>query len=130
MTDIRDEFIVNDDYEKRRTNELIKRLLPFCKVSKKGKVILEDWNISAKEKVGIVLVSRYLASNIDSTISSSVTIAELSEYLLIPKNQVRARIKDLKNDKIVRTIERGIFQAEPTRIDKFLTKLENKEDGA
>lgn len=126
MEKIKEKFIVPENIDEKRIEEFITRLLPFCKVTKSGAVIIEKSELTNVEKIEISLLARYLANRVDSGISAEVNGEELSNSLIISKEQVLARLKDLKDKKFVFRISKGIYKVNPLKIDSYLKSLENK----
>jgi len=126
MEDLKGKFIVSEEIDEKRIRELVERSLPFFRVSKSGEVIIDKSELSSLEKVKASLVARFLAHKLDSGISPEVNAEELSGYLMIPKNQVAARLKELGDEKFAFRVRRGIYSVNPSRIEDFLNDLENE----
>jgi len=126
MEDLKEKFIVSEKVDEKRIEEFVKRLLPFCKVTKSGGIVIEKRKLTSIEKVKLSLVARYLANRLEPTISSEVNGDELSNSLMIPKNQVLARLKELKDKKFAFRISKGVYQVNPLKIEAFLNNLESK----
>jgi hypothetical protein len=125
MATIKERFIVSDEIEQKILEKFIERLLAFCKVTESGRVIVERTDITNENKIRLAIVARYLASRIETQISPRITSKELSDYLLMPQNQVNSRLKELKDKKIINFVERGVYEADPTKIESFIKELEN-----
>jgi hypothetical protein len=126
MNDLKKRFIVDDDLEKQKTESYVERLLPFCKVTKNGNIILDDKVTTSLDKVKTALVGRFLANKIEPSIPAEVTAEELSKNLDIPKDQIYARLKDLKKAKVAVNSQKGGYEAKPLEIGKVLDELEKK----
>lgn len=126
MESLKDQFIISDDVDEKRLKQFVERLLPFCKVTESGKVIIGKGKLTVSEKIGIVLVARYLANRLSPTILPEMGAEDLSDNLLVPRDQILARIKNLKDGKLVRSSSRGVYGVDPTRIGSFLKELERK----
>jgi hypothetical protein len=126
MERLKDKFIVSEKIDEKRIREFTERLLPFCKVTKSGGVIIERAELTTVEKIGIALAARFLANSLDSEISPEVNGEELSNSLMIPKNQVLARLKELRDEKFAFRVSKGVYKVNPFKIDDLLKSLENK----
>jgi len=126
MEHLKEKFIVSEKIDEKRIREFIERLLPFCKVTKSGGVIIEKAELTTVEKIGIALAARFLANSLDSEISPEVNGEELSNSLMIPKDQVLARLKELRDEKFAFRVSKGVYKVNPFKIDDLLKSLENK----
>ncbi|MCX8000383.1 MAG: hypothetical protein N3A69_15760 [Leptospiraceae bacterium] len=82
--------------------------------------------MTTKDQVGLALVMRFLANSLERGIPIEVNAKELSHFLGIPKDQVVARLADLKDEKIAIRVDKGVYKANPAQIGRFLDNLENK----
>jgi len=126
MENLKEKFIVSEKIDEKRIKEFVERLLPFCKVTKSGGVIIGKTELATIEKIETALAARFLANSLDSEISSEVNGEELSNSLMIPKDQVLARLKELKDRKFAFRVSKGVYRVNPFKIDDLLTSLENK----
>ncbi len=126
MKNLKEKFIVSEEIDEKRISEFVERLLPFCKVTKSGGIIIEKAGLTTIEKIKIALTARFLANHLDSEISSDVSGDELSSSLMIPKNQVLARLKELKDKKFALRVSKGVYRVNLFQIDDLLKDLENK----
>jgi hypothetical protein len=129
MENLKERFIVSEKIDEKRIKEFVERLLPFCKVTKSGGIIIENPRLTTLEKVKVALIARFLANSLDSEISPEVNGEELSNSLMIPKNQVLARLKELKDEKFAFRVSKGVYRVNPFKIEDFLKELENKYKG-
>ena len=124
MKELKDRFIVDEKFDKKKVEKFVERLLPFCKVTKTGAILLERDDFTSTEKIKIALVARFLANSLDESISAEVNSEELSNHLMIPKNQVVARLKELKDERFAFRVSRGIYKVNPLKINDFLNTIE------
>jgi hypothetical protein len=129
MENLKERFIISEKIDEKRIKEFVERLLPFCKVTKSGGIIIENPRLTTLEKVKVALIARFLANSLDSEISPEVNGEELSNSLMIPKNQVLARLKELKDEKFAFRVSKGVYRVNPFKIEDFLKELENKYKG-
>lgn len=126
MENLKEKFIVSEKIDEKRIKQFVERLLPFCKVTKSGGIVIEKAELTTIEKIKIALTARFLANSLDSEISPEVSGEEISNSLMIPKDQVLARLKELKDEKFAFRISKGIYKVNPFKIDELLNSLENK----
>jgi len=82
--------------------------------------------MSTKDQIGLALIMRFLANRLKEEIPAEVNVKELSQCLNIPKDQVVARLADLKEEKIAIRSDKGVYKANLLQIGKFLENMENK----
>jgi len=126
MEELKKTFIVNEEIDESRIKEFVERSLAFCRVTKNGGVIISNNELSNIERIKISLVARFLANKLDSGISPEVNSEELSDFLMIAKDQVSARLKDLRDERFAGRASKGVYVVNPLMISEFLTTLENK----
>jgi len=126
MENLRDKFIVNEEINQKQILSFIERSLSFCRVTKTGGVIIDEGKLTNLEKIKLSLVARFLANKLDPSISAEVNSEELSGYLMISKDQVVARLKNLKDERFATRTGKGVYAVNPFRIGEFLASVENK----
>ncbi len=125
-------FIVEDDIEHETIKQLISQILNFCKVDKNGYVIIFNKNFKKIDKILLILSARYLGNRLQQelgkevTIQEEVTNIEIANILKEKQTIVSARLKDLKDDRKVFSVRRGVYKVAPYVIAKFLNKLEEE----
>jgi hypothetical protein len=126
LEELKKKFIVEENLEGKKLEDFVKRILPFCKITKDGEVIIEIEKPTTTEKVKLALVAKKLASHLDSNISPETNFDTLSKSLDIPRDQVKARLKELTDEKFALRVDRGKYKANPLKIGKFLSDIEKK----
>ena len=129
MEHLRKKFIVDEEIGARKIEEFVERMLPFCKVTKNGGIIIERTDFTGSDKIKIALTARFLANALDSDIPSEVSADELSSSLMIPKDQVQARAKEIVDSKFASRVSKGVYKVNPFKIDDLLASLEHKYGG-
>jgi hypothetical protein len=102
---------------------LLELAVEHCAVDTKGEVEIKNATLLAKEKIALVLVARFIAHQLDETISGEVTIDELARNTSIAAVQVRARTSELAKARQVEVVDRGVYRAMLHRIEPFLQSL-------
>jgi hypothetical protein len=126
LEDLKKKFIVDDSFDEKKLAEYVGRLLPFCKISKSGEILVEIEQATTVEKVKLGLAARFVANNLQKEIPSEIDADDLSKFLDIPKNQVAARLNELKDNKFAISVERGLFSINPRALSPFLDEMEAK----
>jgi hypothetical protein len=121
-------FIVSDDWLRDRLEVVTSELLRHCVTDRVGQVHVSNPNLSAKQRVMLVLVARMVASQFEPKISSTVTVKELAKSTGLPENQVRARGNDWVKRKFADSPKRGAFRAVQHKIEDFLNILPKGTD--
>ena len=124
--DLKNSFIVDENPDEKRIEGYVKRLLPYCKITKIGAVIFNCEEVKTLDRLKICLVARFIAHFIEPAISSEVHHDEFNSVLNIPKNQVRARLNDVRKEGFVDLLEEGKYRVRSYEINKFLDKLDEK----
>jgi hypothetical protein len=124
MEELKKKFIVEEKLDEKRIADYVKRILPFCKISKDGLVIIEIKGVTSLQQVKLALVARFLANYMDNTIPTEISNHELSTSLNIPEDQISARLKDLREDRFAIPVRKGVNQANPLQIERFIVELE------
>jgi hypothetical protein len=124
VEELKKKFIVEEKLDEKRVANYIERILPFCKISKDGMVIVETKNLKTLQQVKLALVARFLANYLDKNIPAEMGNGELSNSLSIPEDQIAARIKELREGKFAISVKRGLHQANPLQIERFMIELE------
>lgn len=125
--ELKKSFIVNrEEYQKEKLPDFISRALGFCTVDSEGGIHINNFSLTVRDKIVVALIARFLAHQLQSTIDSSMTGEEISTILDIDKAVTFARLKDLCDTKMVRRIEKGIYEIVPFYVEPLLTELQSK----
>jgi hypothetical protein len=116
-------FIVTDDWIRDHLEAITTQLLRHCVIDKLGTVHVKNRNLTAKQRVMLVLAARTVASRLDPDISGTVTVSEIARATGLAENQVRARGNDWVVAKFAESPKRGAFRAVQPRIEDFLNGL-------
>lgn len=69
------------------------------------------------------MAARAIASQMDESQKSEVTVAELAANSGLPENQVRARAAELVKDKFVSSPKKGYYAAIPYKVEALLDSV-------
>src|SRR5260370_29586630 len=97
LEQLREEFLVDGDLGEKRLEDLIRKILPYCVVSRDGFVELRRADLSGKARVKLVLAARLLASILDKAVSGDLTTEKLSEQPRLRKIQTAVHRKECFN---------------------------------
>jgi len=125
MEELKKKFIVEEKLDEKRVTNYIERILPFCKISKDGMVIIETKDLKTLQQVKLALVARFLANYLDKNIPTGMSNGELSNSLNVPEDQIAARMKELRENKFATPVKRGLHQVNPLQIERFIVELES-----
>jgi hypothetical protein len=131
IEELKRQFLVDGDVLKMRLEPIVSKALRHCKTDRNGQVLISNNNLSSKQQVILILAARAVASQLDSTISAEVTVAEIHRYTGLPENQVRARGNEAIKDKFAESPKPGSYRAVAHKIEVFIDGLpaptENKK---
>lgn len=127
IKELRKKFIIDEsEYDTERIKEDIDRLIPYCKVSASGRVLIRTKGLTEKKKVGLVVVARYIGHRLDSKIDESLKIDDISNYTGTKRDNVMAYLSELVKEGICNREKAGSYRANPGQISDFLDELEKK----
>jgi len=130
LENLEKEFIIDGDMEQEDIQQLISRILKFCKIDKNGYVMIYDKNLKLIDRILLILSARYLGNRLQQKLNREITIndqvsnREISNMLREKDLVVNARLKDLKDERKVIPVKRGVYKIAPHIIDQFLSELE------
>lgn|GEM_PF-1718537 len=135
LKELAKEFILEDDIEQENIQLLVSDILKFCKIDKRGYVVITEKKLKTQDKIMLILSARYLASKLQEKINSEITIdekvsnKELVDMLKEKDMIIGARLRDLREGRVVEQISRGVHRVCAHAIEGFLGKLEEGKNG-
>jgi hypothetical protein len=123
IEELKKQFIAEDDVLKARLEPIVRKALAHCRIDKNGQVLITNEKLTGREQIRLILAARAIGSQMDSNISSEVSVVEITKYTGLPANQVRARGKDSIEDKFAESPRPGIYRAMPHKVEAFLDCL-------
>ncbi len=125
-------FILKEDVEHEDIKTLVDRVMKFCKIDSNGYVLISaKGKTTISDRILLVLTARYLANRLQHKLGKKTTIVqegtnkELAKMLGEKESVIKARIKELKDEKKVIPVKKGVYRIAPYAIEGFLTKLES-----
>ena len=125
IEDLKKQFIIDDDALKSRLEPIIPKVLTHCVIDRKGLVHVTTRGLPARSQVMLTLSARAIGSELDPSISATVPIRDISLSTGLPEDQIRARARDLIEDKSASSPEQGHYRAAFHKIEAFLDELPN-----
>ncbi len=122
--DLTRQFIVDESDTRRNTQELIKKVLKFGKVSKTGDIIIEDRSLSKDNILKLALVVRFLAHSLDESIPESIRPSDLTKVMSERIEAVGSRLSVLVKSNFAKKDGYGKYVVHHYKIEKFLAELE------
>ncbi len=101
----------------------MEKLLQYCKLTTKGRVIITSKGLTDKTRIAIIVFARYLAHKLDKSIPDLVSTEEMAALGEIQKSSVRGRTTDLVDGGLIVRVEQGQFRAVAASIDDFFEML-------
>jgi hypothetical protein len=126
IEELKKNFIVDVDLLRDNLERLVTKALNHCKIDTNGNVLITDSKLPGKDQLMLTLVARGIASQLDSKISASVTVAEIRKFTGLPSDQIRARGQDLIKAKLAESTKRGTYRALSHKIEAFLDGISAK----
>ena len=119
-------FIVDDDVIKARLEVLVTKALQHCVVDTRGRVHVNDTKLASRDKLKLALAARQLASQLETTIPSHMSVNDLMESTGLPRDQVRARMSEIIKERFAVASDSGVFSAVLHKIESFLDSLKSQ----
>ena len=130
LTELKRKFIVSStQYDEERVPKLIERMLKYCKVDDKGRVIFENPDLTTRERVKAVMLAKFLASKLDENISADMDADDISTSANIPRDQAIARANEFVSNKYFMRIGKARYAIAAFSVDKILNELDSKYGG-
>jgi len=121
--ELKRKFIVSIDVLKERLEPLVTKALDHCVVADNGTVHVTSKHLGPKDRIRLVLAARSLAAQLTDDMSPEVSVRDLVSSTGIPENQIRARANELVKERFATSAKRGLYVANPHRIEPFLGSL-------
>ena len=129
LEELKNKWIIDEkSFDEKKIAQYVKRLMRYCKITKTGEVDLTGLGdkFTLKDKIKLALVARFIASKLDESIKPFLSAREISNFFMVDKIQVSARLKEIKDEKLSIREKKGTYRVIPTKIEKILKELESK----
>ena len=122
---LKNKFIIGEgEYDTNKLKEHINALLSYTKLIEDGRVIFQRNDLDTKDKIGLVLLSRFIGNKLNEKFESILSVDKISSYTKIEKGSIYARAKELKDEGYISIPERGKYQFNSYMIDQYLESIE------
>ncbi len=129
LEELKNKWVIDEKaFDEKKIAQYVKRLMRYCKITKTGEVDLTELGdkFTLKDKIKLALVARFIASKLDESIKPFLSAREISNFFMVDKMQVSARLKEIRDEKLSIREKKGIYRVIPTKIEKILKELESK----
>jgi hypothetical protein len=127
LEELKNKFIVDRKrYDKEKLPSFVERILRYCVISPDGHVQIQNQSLSTKEKIGVCILARFLASELDGSIKKDMTSTEIAETLALDRQIVFARINELTGEGLTESAMKGVYEIIPYSIEIFLNRLDER----
>jgi hypothetical protein len=124
--ELRKKFILDEEAATDRIETLVTEMCEWCAVDPKGRVIVKRQDLVSRDRVKLVLSARWLASELDQSISSGVSTLELETSTGLPRDQLRARISEIVRARFATPVSKGVYAASPMHVEAFARELRDR----
>jgi hypothetical protein len=125
--DLKRKFILDDAAIRDSLEEVVNIALQYCAVDTKGNVHLKEHDLPGKLRVKVVLSAKTIASQLDESLRSEISVADLSKATGLAENQARARASEAVDEGFAESPTRGSYRANSFRIAQFLKGLGRRQ---
>jgi len=128
---VREKFFEEREYNKEYVLRFIERIADFVTVNPKTQEVnIIKSKLTTKEKVCLVVIARFLANQLEEGISPEVTIEEVARYTRIDEPQVRARLSELVDERVLYRVAKGVYSVRSfSAIEKWVNSIIEKYGG-
>jgi hypothetical protein len=123
---LKNSFFVDENPDDKKVEEYTKKIMPYCRPNKQGAPVFSNQDIKSLDRIKAFLVVRYIANHWETSIPREIVLDEFVNLLDIPKTQVIARLKDIRDEKFADVTDSGSYRAKPNKIPEFLDRLDAK----
>ena len=126
-------LIKNENLEQKELETYLSGITRYCTLSKDGFVLINppfDKSLTTKDKVHLILSARFIAHELqkalgrDLPISETIDSQELARMIMLDKGIVQARVSDLKKERKVTDVSKGVYKATLQGIKPLLENLQ------
>lgn len=130
LEEVRKSLIKDEEsFEEKELIELGRKINKICELDRKGGVFFKRDRLGDKDKIKFILVARFIARKIEDffadkpekeRISPCIKKEEIETILKKSRDQIRARLSDLRKDGFIENIDRDSYQIKPRFVHKIL----------
>jgi hypothetical protein len=123
---LKNSFFIDENPDDKKIEEYTRRIMPYCRPNKQGAPIFANDGIKTLDRIKAFLVLRYITNHWEASIPREITPIEFERLLDVENTQVRARLKDIRDEKFADVTDNGSYRVKPHKISEFLDKLGEK----
>jgi predicted HTH transcriptional regulator len=123
--DILKRLVYNEELEFER---LVPKVEKVVKVKKNGSpvIVCDERKLSQWEIIVLYLVGKFFAKQLKFSETESATNKEIARAFRLKENVVSARMKELRDEKLVEQVSKGEHKISTVKLEEFLDELLNK----
>ena len=127
---LKKEFIVDqEEHSKQQLTSLMSLLLPLCKVTKDGQVVITE-KIPTRKILKLILSARFIAHVADKSIQMGLSREELKAYSSMRDNVFTTRLNELLRENFAdERDDEKIYAKNILLIEQFLKTMKNGNGG-
>jgi len=122
--DIRNQFIVTDDFNKQKVEEQARKAIKFGRITSDGTVIIDAKNLPKVQQLRLCLVIRYIAHCLNDEIPGTVSPSGLVKVLGQRTEAIGSGLSKLASEGFAKREAHGEYSIHSYKIDSFLEDLE------
>lgn len=133
LEDWEKKLIKSENLEQKELETYLSGISHYCTLSTDGFVQINpeyDTILTNKDKIHLVLCARFIAHKLqtalgrETLIPDTVNSSELARMLMLDKGIVQARVSDLKRERKVNDVSKGVYRATLQGIKPLLENLQ------
>jgi len=122
---ILEDLIYDEDLEFERVVPKVKRVVQIKKTGEPV-IVADSKKLSQGEIIALYYIGKYFAHQLEINEDDSATNKEIAEGLRLKESVVGARIKELRDEKLIERVSKGKHKISIVKLEKFLDSLINK----
>jgi hypothetical protein len=123
---LKNSFFIDENPDDKKIEEYTRRIMPYCRPNKQGAPIFSNDDLKTLDRIKVFLVLRYITNHWESNIPREISTDEFEQMLDIEINQLRARLKDIRDEKFADLLDNGNYRVKVHKIPEFLERLDDK----
>jgi hypothetical protein len=123
--EIAEKILINED---ELFNKIVESAKKIFKLDNRGEIywMVPYTNLTDKEKITIVLLAQNLAFEAGIAETNYLENTAIASKLSIEPASVTARLKDLRESRMVTQVKRGVHQINLHRVENFIADIQAK----
>ncbi|MCD6092452.1 MAG: hypothetical protein J7J38_00335 [Candidatus Aenigmarchaeota archaeon] len=135
LEDVRKSLIKEESFQEKELKELGEKIAKICTLDKDGNALFHR-DLSEKDKIKYFLTARFIARKIEDffedipeekKIKAEVKKKEIARLLKKPKEQIRARLSDLRKEGLIEDIDRNTHKINALKVYEIVKELDKND---